>query len=182
MRTKETLTLEEKIIKFKKWIRWAWWEVLLGVFAILMLHWFLISLDIVKMTVTEDGQIISTVDPTIRNYDYWEGESYLSGPATRLPQVTCSGDVTVKLKYGLFTPNHASVELFTVYDVDQPMFNPAARSESMEIDSAYHSGTLTFDVDADAAEHQVIVANATWYGILGKRQVQYVFLLSSTAG
>lgn len=176
---KEKLTREEKIDKFKKWLRWAWWEILLCVFALLMLHWFLINLDIVDMTVTENGQVISTVEPTIRNYDYWSAESYLSGPASRLPLVTCSGDVTVELDYGFLTPNRADATVFSVSDIDSVMANPAIRSETVELDSDYRSGTLTFDVDADTAVHQVIVANAYWYGILGQRHVQYVFLLSN---
>ncbi len=175
---REPMTMAERLDKFKKWLRWAWWEVLLVVFAILMLHWFLISLDIVSMTVTQDGQVISQVKPTIRNNDYWEGGSYLSGPATRLPEVVCSDDVTVELKYGFLTPARCKVELFTVYDIDEPMFNPAARSEFYEVGSTYQSGKLRFNMDADTAEHQVAVATATWYGILGKREVQYIFHLS----
>ena len=176
----EPMTAQERLEKFKKWLRWAWWEVLLVVFALLIVHWFLISLDIVSMTVTQDGEVISQVKPTVRNNDYWEGGSYLAGPATRLPEVVCSDDVTVELKYGFLAPVWGKVELFTVYDIDQPMFNPAARSESYAIESTYRSGKLRFDMDADAAEHQVAVATAAWYGILGKREVQYVFHLSAT--
>ena len=159
---REPMTMAERLDKFKKWLRWAWWEVLLVVFAILMLHWFLISLDIVSMTVTQDGQVISQVKPTIRNNDYWEGGS------------------SVELKYGFLTPTWGKVELFTVYDINEPMFNPAARSEFYEIDSTYRPGKLRFDMDADTAEHQVAVATAVWYGILGKREVQYIFHLSAT--
>ena len=85
----------------------------------------------------------------------------------------------MELKYGFLKPARGWVEMFTVYDIDQPMFNPAARSESYEIESTYRSGKLRFDMDADAAEHQVAIATAVWYGILGKREVQYVFHLSA---
>lgn len=180
MNMHEPMIFREQWDKFKRWLRWAWWEVLLAVFAILMLHWFLINLDIVHMTVTQNGEVISEIKPTIRNYDFWEGGSYLSGPATRLPEVICSDDVTVELKYGFLVPNRGWVESFTVYNIDEPMFNPAARSEFYELESTYRSGRLCFDMDADTASHQVAVATATWYGILGKREVQYIFHLTVT--
>ena len=60
------------------------------------------------------------------------------------------------------------------------MFNPEARSERYDIDSKYRSGKLTFSVDPDAADHQVVVATAKWFGILGVRKVEYVFLVTNT--
>ena len=57
----EPMTAQERLEKFKKWLRWAWWEVLLVVFAILIVHWFLISLDIVSMTVMQNGEVLGVV-------------------------------------------------------------------------------------------------------------------------
>ena len=171
----------------KNILRRNWRKPLLILLTVLLLHWLLIDpsdtdMQVQKQTLT-DSVSVGTLTPNTQVHiplfsgsaDSWATDN----AAADLPKIELAADRTtdIRLNFGLLTaPHKVKVTAWEVRDIDysRDIGLWLKHSTPRDMPHSYTPGLLEIPLTRDdRVPRQLLVIEATWYGILGPKTGTY---------
>ena len=171
----------------KNMLRRDWRKPLLILLAVLLLHWLLIDpsdtdMQVQKQTLT-DSVSVGTLTPNtqvhIPLFFGAAGSWATDNSAADLPQVdlAAAGTTDIRMNFGLLTaPHKVKVTAWEVWDIvdSRDIDLWLKHSTPRDVPHTYAPGLLEISLPRDdRVPRQLLVIEATWYGILGPKTGTY---------
>lgn len=180
--------MKETARKFGRWICGNWKKLLL----VLLAYWLLMTPANVDMETHRfslpDSHSIGTTTLKTQVHSplfFWAADPWtMSASAADLPQVDlpANGTTEIQLNFGLLTaPHKIEVAAHDVRDIDfsRSIGLWLKYSRPQDVPHTYAPGLLKIPLSRDdRVPRQLLVVNATWYGILGPKTATYAVMVN----
>lgn len=95
-------------------------------------------------------------------------------PANELPMLFTSSADTISIVFTDKVPPSVKVKKYNIFDTNDVIGNPNARSAPTDMEAIYQEAAVSFDVVKEDALQQLILVTGEW----SSQEVQYAFIVS----